>query len=109
MRTNKFTEELRTIYKTDGTISTLFPKNLQELFGMNSEQSITAPRQLNIADDDLQFVAAETARRLLDEYGMWDGTKSRERNLNHFMQFCGVNYQLVGEDRPRCSCSGRLY
>ncbi|GJE97303.1 hypothetical protein PsYK624_135190 [Phanerochaete sordida] len=71
-RTN-LTEELHTIYKADGTISQIFPKNLDALFSMD----------------------IETARQLLEEYGMWDPMKSREKNLNAFMQFCGVNYQLV--------------
>ncbi|EKM53586.1 uncharacterized protein PHACADRAFT_198009 [Phanerochaete carnosa HHB-10118-sp] len=75
LRTSKsnLTEELHTIYKADGTISLLFPKNLNALFSMDTE----------------------TARQLLEDYGMWDSTKSRERNLNTFMQFCGVNYQLI--------------
>ncbi|KIP08676.1 hypothetical protein PHLGIDRAFT_126872 [Phlebiopsis gigantea 11061_1 CR5-6] len=81
LRTSKLTENLHTIYKTDGTISPLFPKSLQALFSMDGE----------------------TAQQLLEAYGMWDGRKSRERNLNGFMQFCGVNYQLVataGGSRP---------
>lgn len=75
LRTSKtnLTEELHTIYKNNGTISPLFPKNLNELFSMDMD----------------------TARQLLEEYGLWDPTKSREKNLNKFMQFCGVNYQLV--------------
>ena len=46
------------------------------------------------------YSVGETARQLLEEYGMWNPEKSKERNLNGFMQFCGVNYQLV---RPTSS------
>ena len=45
-----------------------------------------------------ESMVGATAQQLLEEYDLWDPTKTRERNLNAFMQFCGVNYQLV---RPR--------
>lgn len=34
------------------------------------------------------------AKRLLEEYGI-DASESREKNLNRFMQFIGVSYQMV--------------
>ncbi|TCD64386.1 hypothetical protein EIP91_004133 [Steccherinum ochraceum] len=73
LRSNKLTDPLHTIYKTDGTISTLFPRDVKSLFSMD----------------------AETAIQLLEEYGMSDVSTTRERNVNRFMQFCGVSYQLV--------------
>ncbi|KAI0820993.1 hypothetical protein BC629DRAFT_1587331 [Irpex lacteus] len=87
LRTTKLTEPLHTIYKTDGTISDLFPKTLQALFAMNPE----------------------SAQQLLEEYGMTDVSESRERNLNRFMQFCGVSYQLkVLSASPTVPGSGKV-
>lgn len=41
------------------------------------------------------ITTADSAAQLLQDYDMLDVTQSRERNLNRFMQFCGVTYQLV--------------
>ncbi|KAI0343513.1 hypothetical protein BDW22DRAFT_1428102 [Trametopsis cervina] len=86
LRTTKLTEPLHTIYKHDGTISSLFPKSLQTLFAMDSE----------------------SAQQLLEEYGMSDISESRERNLNRFMQFCGVTYQLKVLSANATPATGKL-
>ncbi|KAH8103533.1 hypothetical protein BXZ70DRAFT_736621 [Cristinia sonorae] len=77
LRSNRLTDPLHTIYKTDGTVSSLFPRDVKSLFSMD----------------------AETAILLLEEYGMTDVSATRERNVNRFMQFCGVSYQLLAAPR----------
>lgn len=73
LRTSRMTDPLHTIYKKDGSVSDGFPKDLGGLFQL---------------DDD-------TAKILMKEYDLADISESRERNVNRFMQFCGVTYQLV--------------
>lgn len=38
---------------------------------------------------------AETATRLLKEYGIKEVSGNREEIVSRFMQFCGVGYQMV--------------
>jgi len=65
---------LHTIYRSDGEISPLFPEDLSSLFALDGD----------------------TAKRLLMEYEQGPITSdSRESNLNRFIQFCGVLYQVV--------------
>ncbi|CAL1711972.1 unnamed protein product [Somion occarium] len=73
LRSNHLKDPLHTIYKSDGTISPHFPRDVHSLFSMD----------------------ADTAKSLMEEYGLTDISESRERNVNRFMQFCGVTYQLV--------------
>jgi len=68
---------LHTIYRPNGEISTLFPRTLRNLFALD----------------------AESSRQLLLEYEQPDVSDSRERNLNRFIQFCGVSYQVVPTNR----------
>ncbi|KAI0753511.1 hypothetical protein C8Q80DRAFT_516914 [Daedaleopsis nitida] len=39
-------------------------------------------------------VSAETAASLMKEYGLGEPAPSRERNINRFLQHCGITYQL---------------
>lgn len=74
LRANRPEEALHSIYMADGTISHLFPKDLKGLFDLD----------------------ADTLKDLLAEYGLAAGISHiRDANLNKFMQFCGVRYQLV--------------
>ncbi|KAK7691344.1 hypothetical protein QCA50_004739 [Cerrena zonata] len=73
LRSSHLKDPLHTIYKSDGTISPHFPRDVSSLFNMD----------------------AETAKELCQEYGLTDLTDIRERNINRFMQFCGMSYQLV--------------
>ncbi|KAI0785869.1 hypothetical protein C8Q75DRAFT_722196 [Abortiporus biennis] len=73
LRSTNLKEPIHTIYKIDGTISENFPRDVNSLFNMDTE----------------------TSQRLMEEYGLEDISQSRERNLNRFMQFCGIGYQLV--------------
>lgn len=50
-----------------------FPRDLSQLFGL---------------DDD-------AAMELNDQYGLTDIVEGKERNLNRFMQLCGISYQMV--------------
>ncbi|CCM05878.1 uncharacterized protein FIBRA_08115 [Fibroporia radiculosa] len=77
LRTSRMHEAVHKIYKLDGTVSTLFPKDFGSLFSMD----------------------AETAKALVEEYELPGLSKSRDHNLNHFMQFCGIVYQLVRSPR----------
>ncbi|CCO34771.1 hypothetical protein BN14_08879 [Rhizoctonia solani AG-1 IB] len=66
------TDALHKLLLPSGMVSADFPDNLGELFAMDGPQ----------------------AKRLLEEYGI-DASESREKNLNRFMQFIGVSYQMV--------------
>jgi hypothetical protein len=63
---------LHEIYSPNGEISSMFPRDLNALFNMDGE----------------------TCKQLLIDYGIPDVSDSRETNLNRFIQFCGVPYQL---------------
>ncbi|KAI0915342.1 hypothetical protein AcV5_003841 [Taiwanofungus camphoratus] len=73
LRTARMHDALHTIFKPDGGVSAMFPKDLGSLFSIDDE----------------------TAKTLMQEYNLPDISDSRERNVNRFMQFCGVSYQLV--------------
>ncbi|KAJ3555281.1 hypothetical protein NM688_g2662 [Phlebia brevispora] len=72
LRTNKIVEELHTLYRSDGIVSPAFPKTLQALISLDGD----------------------TAKQLMKEYEIEEVSDSRERNVNRFMQFVGVVYQL---------------
>ena len=46
-------------------------------------------------DTNFGHLIAETVKTLLQEYGLKE-LDSREKNINVFMQHCGIQYQLVG-------------
>jgi len=73
LRSSDTDGSLRTIYRPNGEISALFPKTLRSLFALD----------------------AEASKQLLIDYEQPDVSDSRERNLNRFIQFCGVSYQVV--------------
>ncbi|KAF8584311.1 hypothetical protein K439DRAFT_1567723 [Ramaria rubella] len=73
LRSNHLADPLHTLLMTDGQVSALFPKDLTALFGLDGP----------------------TSRQLVVDYGLPDLGDSREKNLNRFMQFCGVAYQMV--------------
>lgn len=49
---------------------------------------------IRLPDLALSFLGPQ-AKRLLEEHAI-DASESREKNLNRFMQFIGVSYQMVG-------------
>jgi len=63
---------INTIYRADGKISPLFPKDWKALFSLDGE----------------------SCKKLLHEYGQANVSDSRERNLNRFITFCGLPYQV---------------
>jgi len=66
--------QLATIHMTDGTVSRHYPKDLEGLFKLD----------------------AETTKALMSDYELSSSdTHSQDYNLNRFMHFCGVQYQLV--------------
>ncbi|KAF9443794.1 hypothetical protein P691DRAFT_778668 [Macrolepiota fuliginosa MF-IS2] len=73
LRANNPDETLHTIYMSNGSISPRFPKDLGSLFDLD----------------------ADTVRALMVDYGLTSVSNIRDVNLNKFMQFCGVRYQLV--------------
>ncbi|KAF9486089.1 hypothetical protein BDN70DRAFT_794795 [Pholiota conissans] len=73
LRSNKADDPLGTMFMTNGTVSTNYPKDLRGLFTLD----------------------AEKARALMEDYELPDISDSRDRNLNKLMQFCGMRYQLV--------------
>ncbi|KAI0365933.1 hypothetical protein BV20DRAFT_1124630 [Pilatotrama ljubarskyi] len=68
---------LQPLHNTCGEVSEKFPKTLGDLFNMTEETAVV----------------------LLHDYGLdsaiMPGPNSREKNVNEFMQFCGVRYRLV--------------
>ncbi|KAF8911549.1 hypothetical protein CPB84DRAFT_929794 [Gymnopilus junonius] len=73
LRHNKADDLLATMLMLDGTVSLRYPKDLRGLFELDGE----------------------TTKALMVDYALPELTESRDRNLNKFMQFCGVRYQLV--------------
>jgi len=73
LRSNQPDESLRVIYMQNGEVSSHYPKSLKELFDLDSE----------------------TSKALMIDYELPDVSEARDRNLNRFMQFCGVSYQMV--------------
>ncbi|KAG2016081.1 hypothetical protein CC2G_009292 [Coprinopsis cinerea AmutBmut pab1-1] len=73
LRSDKPDEPLDALVMSNGSVSAHFPKDLQGLFTLD----------------------AETCKTLVQEYGLPEVSDSRDKNLNRFMQFCGVRYQLV--------------
>jgi hypothetical protein len=63
---------LNTIYRTDGEVSPLFPRDWKALLSLDGE----------------------SCKKLLLEYGQANVSDSRERNLNRFITFCGLPYQV---------------
>jgi len=78
LRSSDTDGSLHTIYRSNGEVSALFPKTLRALFALD----------------------AEASKRVLIEYEQPDVSDSRERNLNRFIQFCGVSYQVVSTNKP---------
>lgn len=80
LRSTHLKDPLHPLLKANGEVSAKFPRDLTALFALD---------------------AAE-AKALSSEYGLPDIGDSRERNLNRFMQFCGVSYQMVSYLPDRC-------
>jgi hypothetical protein len=72
LRDRNRNEPLHKIYRKDGTVSDRFPKTLDELFNID----------------------AETCKLLVEEYSL-PPSSSKDGDLNRFMIFCGVQYQMV--------------
>lgn len=73
IRSNHLNDPLQPLLTADGLVSPGFPGDLSQLFGLDGDAAMT----------------------LNDEYGMNDIVEGKERNLNRFMQFCGISYQMV--------------
>ncbi|KAJ8697036.1 hypothetical protein PTI98_006845 [Pleurotus ostreatus] len=71
-------EKINTIFMSNGEVSSKFPATLKELFALDGA----------------------TVRQLLDEYDIPVITESRAGNLNQFIQFCGVQYQMIKLAKP---------
>lgn len=73
IRSNHLNDPLHPLLTGEGVVSPGFPKDLSQLFALD----------------------ADAAMALNDEYGMTGIEEGKERNLNRFMQFCGISYQMV--------------
>lgn len=74
LRSDHLFDAIVPLKKPDGTgVSELFPKDLAGLFSLSGEE----------------------AMQLVEEYGLPNVGESRERNLNRFLQHCGVVYQMT--------------
>ena len=89
LRIDKPGEPLATMFMTDGNVSGRFPKDLTSLFSLDGE--FPASQRF----ETFTGVAAEDTEALMADYGIPEPSESRDHNLNRFMQFCGVRYQLV--------------
>ncbi|KAF9529783.1 hypothetical protein CPB83DRAFT_852170 [Crepidotus variabilis] len=81
LRSNKPDDLLATLLMPNGNASSHFPKDLRSLFSLD----------------------AETLKLLMEDYGIPNSSHKRDYNLNRFMQFCGVRYQLVEQYTPSCT------
>ncbi|KAG8901772.1 hypothetical protein FRB99_005110 [Tulasnella sp. 403] len=87
LRSTYLNDPLHPLLKPSGKVSPNFPRDLATLFELDG----AAAKALNM------------------EYGLQDVGDGREKNLNRFMQFIGVPYQmrpLYYEIRPRGSTPG---
>ncbi|TBU31930.1 hypothetical protein BD311DRAFT_751910 [Dichomitus squalens] len=73
LRSHRLHEKVHPLYNTNGSISECFPSTLGEMFA----------------------ISAETAKRLLREYGLEGSSESHEKNVNIFLLFCGLQYLLT--------------
>ncbi|KAJ3575276.1 hypothetical protein NP233_g1194 [Leucocoprinus birnbaumii] len=73
LRASKPDDVLHTILMSNGSVSGRFPKDLNALFELD----------------------ADAVKALMADYDLNGVTDSRDNNLNKFMQFCGVRYQMV--------------
>lgn len=92
LRLNNPDDHLQTILMSDGEVSAHYPQSLKSLMKLDCEQ-YSIPRMC-IATDIMSF-EAKISKALMMDYQLPDPSDSRERNLNRFMQFCGVSYQMV--------------
>ncbi|KAF8317652.1 hypothetical protein DL93DRAFT_2165506 [Clavulina sp. PMI_390] len=77
LRANNLHGPMQPLLMNTGDVSEHFPKDMSDLFKMDTD-SITA---------------------LLSNYDIPAG-KSREENLNNFMRFCNIGYQMVPMEPP---------
>lgn len=68
----------------------MFPHTLEELISLKGKGAVFIARSFKI-----DTLPGDTVRQLLQEYGIVEVSEHRESNVNEFMQFCGVVYQLV--------------
>jgi len=73
IRSNHLNDPLHPLLTPEGAVSHGFPKDLSQLFSLDDE----------------------SAMALNEEYGLTDITVGKERNLNRFMQLCGISYQMI--------------
>lgn len=74
----------------------MFPKDLGSLFSIDGQTVFLSCSVIQrLTPVLLPYTLDETAKTLMQEYNLPDISDSRERNVNRFMQFCGVSYQLV--------------
>jgi len=79
LRTTRPDDVLATLLKSDGSVSERFPKDLKGLFSLD----------------------ADTIKSLMSDYDLPNPSNTNnDHNLNRFMQFCGVRYQLVRPTAP---------
>jgi len=79
LRSNNLHGPMHPLIPISGSASDHFPRNMSDLLNMN----------------------AEAVAELLNHYDLPPG-ESREDNLNRFMRFCNIGYQVVPVD-PTCS------
>lgn len=96
------TDPLHKLLMQSGMVSADFPEHLGELFAMDGKYifspGIARDHQsvriiVSVSNTLFHFIGTQ-AKRLLAEYDI-EVSESREKNLNRFMQFVGVSYQMV--------------
>ncbi len=94
LRANRPEEALHTIYMAGGIISPRFPEDLKGLFDLDGKSQLYG--SVDTDTENRPDLLADILQVLLADYGLTAGISDvRDANLNKFMQFCGVRYQLV--------------
>ncbi|KAG9014433.1 hypothetical protein FRB93_013558 [Tulasnella sp. JGI-2019a] len=73
IRSNHLNDPLHPLLTAQGNVSHGFPRDLSQLFSLSDDEAMA----------------------LNDEYGLEDIVEGKERNLNRFMQLCGISYQMT--------------
>lgn len=79
---------------TNGQISPYYPSSLDALSEMSRESSSCFQKREGSTADTF-LTSAETAKALMKDYEITDISETKDVNINRFMQFCGVPYQMV--------------
>jgi len=80
----------------NGVTSERFPKDLKGLFSLDGKSNWCLNPIHLLINNTLLNLIADTVKALMVDYKLENPSNNNKgQNLNRFMQFCGVRYQLV--------------